>query len=363
MKNFRKQFPLLEQYTYLNTAASGLLSEDLLEFRQDHDLDLLVSASIMREQQGKILAKVRESVGGLFNCAPNHVALTPNFSYGFNTLMEGVSSSKKVLLLEKDYPSINWAVESRGFEVCYAKIDEYLESNISAAMAEHHPDILAFSLVQYINGIKIDLEFLSRLKLDYPDLLIFADGTQYCGTEVFDFEASGIDVLGASGYKWMNAGYGNAFFLFKESVAGKVAPKSLGFNSLQGKYKPQEGNFIGRFEPGHQDTLNFGSLTAAIQLLRKIGMETIETQVKLLSREAKKAFLERDLLEPAVAKRDLHSSIFNIRGDEALFQQLNQNNIICSQRGEGIRISFHYFNTMADLERLLKVLDAKRTNR
>lgn len=360
MKNFRKQFPLLEQYTYLNTAASGLLSEDLLEFRQDHDLDLLVSASIMREQQDKILSKVRESIGGFFNCAPNRVALTPNFSYGFNTLMEGVPTPKKVLLLENDYPSINWAVESRGFETCTARIDEYLESNISKAVLEHKPDILAFSLVQYINGIKIDLDFLSRLKLDYPDMLIFADGTQYCGTEHFDFEASGIDVLGASGYKWMNAGYGNAFFLFKESVAGKVAPKSLGFNSLQGKYKPQEGNFIGRFEPGHQDTFNFGSLGAAIQLIKKIGMDTIEAQVKSLAREAKLAFEKEDLLEQSVVQRALHSSIFNIRGNEALFQQLNQNNIICSRRGEGLRISFHYFNTLNDLDKLMEVLRKSR---
>src|SRR5690606_2601650 len=194
----------------------------------------------------------------------------------------------------------------------------------------------ALSLVKYINGIKVDLEFLSRLKMDYPDLLIFADGTQFCGTEDFDFEASGIDVLGASGYKWMNAGYGNAFFLFKESVQGKVAPRSLGFNSLQGKYKPQEGNFIGRFEPGHQDTLNFGSLKVAIQLIRKIGMTSIQEHLRSLTQQAKLALEKEDLLEPAVTQRVLHSSIFNIRGDENLFQLLNQNNIICSRRGEGI---------------------------
>src|SRR5690606_2708947 len=220
----------------------------------------------------------------------------------------------------------------------------------------------ALSLVKYINGIKVDLEFLSRLKMDYPDLLIFADGTQFCGTEDFDFEASGIDVLGASGYKWMNAGYGNAFFLFKEAVQGKVAPKSLGFNSLQGKYKPQEGSFIGRFEPGHQDTLNFGSLGAAIQLIRKIGMTTIENNISTLTGEARSAFKKEDLLESSVVNRSLHSYIFNIKGDEKLFQQLNLSNIICSRRGEGIRISFNYFNTSNDLDKLMEVLrKGKRT--
>ena len=109
MKNLRKPFPVLKQYVYLNTAASGLLSEKVLEFRQDHDLDFLISGSILKEKQSELLTEVRETVGSFFNCAPNHVALIPNFSFGFNTLMEGIDKSKKVLLLDGDYPSINWA--------------------------------------------------------------------------------------------------------------------------------------------------------------------------------------------------------------------------------------------------------------
>ncbi|MEG9329030.1 aminotransferase class V-fold PLP-dependent enzyme [Salinimicrobium catena] len=356
MKNFRKQFPVLNQYTYLNTAASGLLPEAVMEWRQDHDLDLLISGSILKEKQGEVLTGVREVVGRFFNCAPNRVALTPNFSYGFNTLMEGVEKGKKVMLLKNDYPSVNWAVESRDFETCYAEIDENLEQNILELVERVQPDIFAFSLVQWINGIKIDLDFLKELKQNFPDLLLFGDGTQYCGTENFDFEDSALDVVGASTYKWMNAGYGNAFFLFKQHMEDKISPRSLGFNSLQGKYKAHEGSLIGKFEPGHQDTLNFGSLQVAIELIEKTGIENIEKQVNFLASEAKKAFEKQGLLEPAVTKRSLHSSIFNIKGDEAVFRKLRSNNILCSQRGEGIRVSFHYFNTEDDLEKLLKAL-------
>ena len=356
MKNFKKQFPVLNQYTYLNTAASGLLPEAVLEYRQDHDLDFLISGSLLKEKQGKILTGVREAVGRFFNCAPNRVALTPNFSYGFNTLMEGVEKSKKVLLLKNDYPSVNWAVESREFELCYAEIDANLEANIAEAVEKERPDVFAFSLVQWVNGIKIDHEFLKELKNKYPQMLLFGDGTQYCGTEKFDFEASGLDVLGASTYKWMNAGYGNAFFLFKEHMEDKILPRSLGFNSLQGKYKPHEGSLIGKFEPGHQDTLNFGSLKAAIEEIEKLGIDTISEQIKALSAEAKSLFENAGLLEEAVVKRKDHSSIFNIKGGDAVFQKLRSNNIICSQRGEGIRVSLHYFNTSEDLHKLLNTI-------
>ncbi|GAB2765932.1 aminotransferase class V-fold PLP-dependent enzyme [Salinimicrobium soli] len=356
MKNFTKHFPVLSQYTYLNTAASGLLSEKVLDYRQNHDLDFLIGGSLLKDKQGKILTGVREAVGRFFHCAPHRVALTPNFSYGFNTLMEGVQKGKKVLLLKNDYPSVNWAVESREFEVCYAEINEDLESNISEVVEKERPDIFAFSLVQWLKGIKIDQEFLKELKEKYPEMLLFGDGTQYCGTEKFDFEASGLDVLGASCYKWMNAGYGNAFFLFKEHMEDKILPRSLGFNSLQGKYKPHEGSLIGKFEPGHQDTLNFGSLKVAIEEIENIGLQNIENRINDLAQEAKALLGNAGLLEDMVVQRNVHSSIFNIRGNEVTFQKLRSNGIICSQRGDGIRVSFHYFNSSEDLYKLLKVL-------
>lgn len=356
MKNLRKPFPVLEQYTYLNTAASGLLSEEVFDFRQDHDLDFLVSGSILKEKQGKMLTEVRESVGKFFSCAPNRIALVPNFSFGFNTLLEGLDKSKKILLLENDYPSINWAVQSRNFPVCTAVIDGNIEENITKAFKENNPDVFAFSIVQYISGIKISVDFISQLKKEYPNTLFIADGTQYLGTEKFNFDASGLDVVTASTYKWLNAGYGNAFILFNEAAADKIDPKNLGFNSLQGKYKAHEGNFIGKFEPGHQDTHNFGSLKVALDLLQKVGMDTVEERVKNLTELAKEEFTKAGYLEKMVAGRQVHSPIFNIKGDDNLFGRLRGKDIICSQRGEGIRVSFHYFNTENELDILMRAL-------
>ncbi|NJW53508.1 aminotransferase class V-fold PLP-dependent enzyme [Salinimicrobium oceani] len=357
MKNFKKQFPLLEQYTYLNAAASGLLSEALLDFRQEHDLDFLIGGSLFREQRNEVFLLARKAVGGLFGCAPNLVALTPNFSLCFNLLMAGIDPSKKVLLLKNDYPAVNWTVTSRGFDVCYAEINEDLEKNIAEAVAKERPDIFAFSLVQYIDGIKMDQEFLKQLKSQYPALLLFADGTQYCGTESFDFSTSALDVLGASAYKWLNAGYGNGFFLFKDHMQELFTSENLEVKELQSRNKPYHGSFIGKFEPGHLDTLNFGSLKVAVDLIKQVGMEEIETRIKDLSKLAKQKLSEKGMLENSVVNRKQHSSIFNIKGDEKLFQKFSGSRIICSQRGDGIRVSFNYFNTEADLDQLLKQIN------
>lgn len=356
MSNYKKYFPITQQYTYLNTPASGLLSQPLLDWRQNHDLDFFMKGSLLKINEGELLKEVREKVGRLFHCEPNRVGLTPSFSYGFNTLLSQISNTTTVLLLEQDYPSIKWPFESGGFEVTYAQVGVHLEEEITAAFAKAQPHIFAFSLVQWLNGVKIEFEFLKRLKSQYPETLFFADATQYLGTEVFDFDSSALDVVGGSTYKWMNAGYGNAIFMFKPRVA-QLAPSTDGFTKLQGEYKAQENSFLGFFEPGHLDTLNYGSLGAAIDLINQIGMHTITKEIETITQSARRAFIERGLLESSVINREHHSNIFNLKGDDGVYAHLAKNDILCIQRGEGIRVGFHYYNTTEDLDTLLSALD------
>jgi len=357
MEHIRSKFPVLQKCIYANTASSGLPYHDLMEWRQQHDQAFLNGGSMMRNNAHSLITKTREAVGGFFGCKYENVALLQNFSIGMNMLLEGLDEKEKVLFLENDYPSVSWPFERRGFSFSFAKMDENLEQNILQKVAQEEITILAISIVQWLNGIKIDLDFLKKLKAEHPHLLIIADGTQFCGTEEFDFETSGIDVLGASCYKWLLSGYGNGFMLFKDSVKERSALKTIGFNATNAdKSKKDTVRFARRFEPGHLDTLNFGSLKFSLDFLNGLGKKNIEKRLKQLSEKAKKEFMEMGLLEDRVVNRNLHSTIFNIKGDEALFNALTDANIICSQRGGGIRLSFHIYNTENEIDEIVKIL-------
>ncbi|KZS39148.1 hypothetical protein AWE51_11360 [Aquimarina aggregata] len=356
MKNLRKEFPVLSQYTYLNTASSGLLYDSLLDKRQEHDLDFLIGGSIFRNSQQEFLNGVRTTIANFFDASANNTILTPNFSLAFNTLLNGLEKDKKVLLLDQDYPSINFSVQSKGFEVCFAKVDASLEQNIEKAIQKNKPDIFAFSLVQYINGIAIDLEFVTALKTKYPDILFVADATQFCGTKNFNFKDSQIDILGCSGYKWLLGGYGNGFMLFKDSVLDHLTPVSYKKTALEVDYDPSYTNLQARFECGHLDTYNFGSLKNSLDFLSKVGIKTIEHTIQELTSFAKEEFTKLNLLEHSVLQRQKHSSIFNLNTNEKVFNHLNERNIVTSLRGTGVRISLHFYNTIEDLEVLLKNL-------
>lgn len=355
--SFKQQFPILDTCTYLNTANSGILSEALLNWRRDHDNDFLARGSMFRLTQAEFLQEVKKNLSHFFKAKIDHTFLVPNFSTGYNTFLAGLPATYRFLLLEEDYPAVNYPVTSRGFACDYVQVDHQVEENILEKINSFKPNILALSVVQYINGIKIDLDFLKRLKSEYPDLLIIADGTQYCGTERFNFETSGIDVLIASGFKWMLGGYGNGFLLMKEQASKHIYTASQANPRPKEQFIDHKGILALCFEPGHQDTLAFGTLNQSVLYLEQLGQEFIENQIKSLSRIAKSAFEARGLLEEAVVLRTQHSSIFSLQIQGDVYQKIQAANIILSPRGKGIRVSLHFYNTEEELNQLLAVID------
>jgi selenocysteine lyase/cysteine desulfurase len=360
MLEVRKEFPVLSHTVYANTAAFGLMNEKLQEWRQEHDLDYLVGGSAMKMESMELLSETRNEVGDFFGCHRHRVALLPNFSLGLNAVAEGLDKSHHVLLLKGDYPSLNWPFESRGFKISYADIDENLEDNITDKIKGGGVSVLAISLVQWLSGIRIDLEWLKGLKQTFPQLIIIADGTQFCGSTEFRFRDSGIDILGASGYKWLLAGTGNGFMLFDEGVSDRINVKQTGFNSANADPGGREGiRFAKYFEPGHLDSLCFGSLNFALKKLKQIGMDRISAHNRQLGKLAKAHFEELGILALPVVRRKWHSNIFNIEGDERIYHHLTRHKVGCSQRGGGIRLSFHCYNADKDINRIVEILKSK----
>lgn len=360
MEDLRNEYPVLESHTYLNTASCGLISESLVAWRREEDERLLQGGSMYRDTHRPLIQQIKQTVGRFFTASEEEIALIPNFSFAINSVLNSLPKKKKVLVLERDYPSVIWPIENRNFEVVYAKVDANLEDNISQAISQHQPDVFAFSIVQYTSGIKIDFEFLQQLKAYHPNLLLIADGTQYLGTEPFSFGEGPIDILAASNYKWMLSGYGNALLFIKKEVQEFLFPQTIGFNSAEAAFsKKDEVAFIKRFEPGHQDTLNYGSLQQAILQFERIGKEYISERIHYVNSYAKNLFVERGLLAEDVLRRQNHSTIFNIKGDAQLFENLAKNNVICSQRGGGIRVSFHFYNTTQDVDKLLSLIPVR----
>ena len=357
MIDLEKEFPPLKNFTYLNTASSGILPKSVLQWRRQHDEQFFEQGSLFRDDHKIHIEEIRSTVSQFFNASMDDIALIPNFTFGFNTLLDGFDKSNRFLMLKGDYPSLNWPVERREFVHDYVSIDANLEDNIRAAFAKHAPDVFAFSLVQYISGIKLSFEFLTELKAEYPNTLLVADCTQFLGTEAFDFEASPLDVVVGSCYKWLLAGYGNGLMFIKESAKQRLYPRVIGFNSTEYKsFQREDAPFNRLFEPGHHDTLNHGTVAKSLEFINSLGAQNCFNALAAIKQNARNAFIERGLLADFIADRPEHSSIFNLKLGQSDYNRLRDNGVISSLRGDGVRVSFHFYNSTADLDQLLSLL-------
>ena len=113
------------------------------------------------------------------------------------------------------------------------------------------------------------------------------------------------------------------------------------------------------FEPGHIDTLNFGSLLYSIEQFNEIGMDAIEAHLASLAIHAKEKFTALELLSETVTERKEHSTIFNLKVTPKIMEALKERNVLFSLRGSGIRVSFHIYNTIKDIDKIANILKHK----
>lgn len=357
MTSLKKEFPILSSYTYLNTPFTGVLAQSVQSKIHNLDEDFRLRGSLFSHEFEDVLVEdTKHLIAEIYNAKTHAIGLLNNFSTGLNLILNDLPEESKVVLLAQDYPSVNLPVKTRNFKVFEVNIDLHLYGNLKQKFAEVNPDFFIFSITQFMSGLQLDLQALKSLKKTFPETSFIADATQYCGSEAFDFNNSPFDVFGTSGYKWLNAGLGNAFFLLKPTFLEKHHFKTIGSNSLtvkpDGKPRP-----VGFLEPGHYDVISIARLKYALEFHYKTqGIDFVESKIKEVSKLAKSEFLALNLLDTEVVDNHSHQNIFSLKGNESYIEQLKSKGILSSFRGGRIRVGFQYFNTENDLHILIDAL-------
>lgn len=361
MNALREQYLALEQFTYLNSCSSGLMSKDLLAFRRNLDEEYQLQGSNFRAGVYDKIKEIKSVAASIFGGHPERTALIPSCSHGINMVLDALANGQKVLHLPGDYPSIVWPFTSRNF-VCTTLAAEgpeaYALETLSAAIESQRIEILAVSAVQYSNGEIIPPATFRVLKDRFPGLLIIVDATQFLGIAPFHFHESGIDVFVASAFKWLCAGYGNGVLFLSEQMEQLLDSQLRGYNTY--KQPRQEGTpTLGEyFEPGHQDLLAFQSLRFQIEQHQAIGFDNIQAQirkVKTYAREKIAAETPYAIItseDPGVA-----SGILSVDAPPPLVKHLNAQQVVCSYN-RGLRLGIHFYNNEEDIDRLVGVMRA-----
>ena len=358
LDSLRREFSLTQDHIFFNTPATGIIPQTVYKKRKQFLTHYVADPDTMMKNEDELINECKQKISEIYHADRDEIGLVPNYSIGMNFLLDAIPTDAHILILDADYPSVNLPVRARFENVFAISISADIEESIEKSIQEHQIDFVVCSLVQYMDGLKLDQQKLAAIKSRYPNLKFIIDATQYLGTEMFDFRKSPIDALGTSGYKWLNAGLGNGFFLIKKELVDQLETKSIGSNSQA--YKP-DGPFTptGFLEPGHLDLIAFYTLKEALAFhYDDVGIKWIEKQNRELSKKMKIGLTDLGYLEDHVIQRKTHSTIFSLNADEGLFDHLQSKNIKCAMRGGKIRIGLNYFNTEQEIDDFLSIVEA-----
>jgi len=225
--------------------------------------------------------------------------------------------------------------------------------------------LLAISFVEFGTGYRNDLGALVELCRSHG-VLLCVDGIQGLGALPFDVRRTPVDFLATHAAKWMLGPMGAGFLYIRRDLLPRIEPVMTGWRAVVDRedyyrYDSPLRASGERFEAGSLNAVGLLGMEAAINLLLSVGLAQIEERILGLTDVLIAGLRARGArITSPIAHRGERSGIICFDHPRLaaaqLAQQLEAAGVIVSLRGGAIRVSPHFYNTEADLERLLAVL-------
>src|SRR5258708_467757 len=195
----RKEFPVLERKTYLNSGSYCALANDVKSAFEAYMEDrLLVGANwdvwVTKNES------VRALTATLLHAAPDEIAVTASVSAGLNALASALDFSgarNKVIVSDFEFPTnaqIWHAQEPRGARVVHVPraADGYIPLENFAKAIDERTQLVAITHVCFRNGAQLDIPGIVRLARA-KGAMVLLDCYQSVGSLDIDVKALDVD--------------------------------------------------------------------------------------------------------------------------------------------------------------------------
>lgn len=319
----------------------------------------------------KIENRLRERLARLLNAPTSaDVALVKNTSEALSFVAFGLDwrAGDQIVISDEEFPSnrVVWeALQPQGVEVIQVSLaGADPEADLLAACTPR-TRLLAISAVQYASGIRLDLDRLGH-GCEQRGVLLCIDAIQQLGALPFDVQQSRCAFAMADGHKWMLGPEGLGVFYCRSDLRPQLKLHEYGWHMLEhaGDYDRgdwQPARSARRFECGSPNMLGAVALEASLSLLEEVGMHQVAASLNERM-EWLRAGLHQlpgiELLSPAQPERSAGIVTFRLAGsaNQALFEQLRAEQVVCALRGGGIRLSPHFYTPAGVIDDTLALL-------
>ena len=370
-QKWRNQFPVTETYIYMNHAGVAPLSRRVREAMAGFIEDATVNGAVNAEDWAETAEVCRAAAAQFINADPTEIAFMKNTTQGILIAANGIDwqEGDNVVTTAVEFPANVypwWRLKER-YGVQTRMVPER-EGRISiediAAAIDTRTRALTISHVEFASGFRNDIQALGELCQE-RDIWFIVDAIQSLGAIEVDVKSCNVDILAADGHKWLLAPEGAAIFYCADEKREQLINTNIGWASVVNPrdfldYDLTQKPDATRFEEGSYNSVGLYGLNAAIDLLLDIGIPAIETHILELT-AGLIAGLEAKGYRVITPKKDLERAgivIFESaqHTPAEIYEMLHAENIITAERGSGVRVSPHFYNTTSEVERLLEVL-------
>jgi selenocysteine lyase/cysteine desulfurase len=363
----RSRFKIFERKIYLNTCSQGPLSDAVHAGLEDYIASWHEQGSPW-ELWVERYEEARSAFARFIHAAPEEVAIVTSASAAINSIASALNfgERKKVVMGEFEFPTMGhiWlAQQSRGADVQFVKAEgDCIPAVRYEQMIDRQTLIVPLTHVCFKNGFRSELGAITRMA-HAAGALVMVDDYQDCGTRPVDVKAMDLDFYVTGTLKYLLGPPGLAFMYVRKELIPTLVPAVTGWFAQANPfaYDPQHIELsptARRFEYGSPPVPNVYAAAPGIQLLSEIGMENVAAHI----RELAQTLLRRALSLGIRAKTPADSAgplvVLQSTDSALLLRKLAERNIVASNRHDGLRLAFHVYNTMDDVEAVIDVLKA-----
>ena len=369
----KAQFPIRPGLTMMNSANLCPTHYPVLEslFGLTRDLDGDVSFQNRAKFAGT-KNEARSRLAGYVDAEPEEIAITRNTTEANNIVINGLdlAAGDEVLVWGENHESnlMAWEVRARrsGFSVKRVETPaEPLSSEVLRdrflGMLTPRTRVLAVSHVSNISGIGLPMKSLCEVCRD-RNILTLVDGAQTLGALDLDLHDMGCDYFTGSLHKWPMGPKETGLLYVRRGSADHVWPSVVGVG-----YDSAENKGALKLETlGQRDDPAMAAIVPAMDFLESIGKERVEARLRAIVarlRRGIEAIPGVSILtppDPAINAGILIFSLPGVTGGDAFEALYRDHDIGSAQAGlvDGVRLSPHVYNTLADADRVVDALKA-----
>ncbi len=372
-EKWRAEFPVTKSYVYMNHAGVAPLSSRVRDAMVNFVEDATVNGAVNVDTWTETVELCRSVAAQLINADATEIAFMKNTTQGILIAANGIDwrEEDNVVTTAVEFPANVypwWSLKERyGVETRMVpeRDGRILLEDIIEAIDER-TRVVTISHVEFASGYRNDIKAIGEICRE-RDVWFVVDAIQSLGAIEVDVKSSHVDILAADGHKWLLAPEGAAIFYCADDKLERLINTNVGWASVVNPrefldYDLTQKPDATRFEEGSYNSIGLYGLKAAIDLLIEIGISNIETRILELTSGLIKGLDAKGYRVITPKSDSERAGIVVFESDRytpaELFTLLNERNIITAERGSGVRVSPHFYNTELEIADLLETLPA-----